>query len=223
MSEQVTTLGSLLVPEDAAPREVLEAVGADQAFAGVAKQAVESFLPELGAELMARIREVLDVPVPDVVAGAWGRSVDLLKYRDAERYPPERVSVVPLAPHTVSSRHKPSVEVEVSGVLPTPVKLRLALDVELTAKVEGAKITIQAGRIRKLMGGTMHLTGTLFAGDHQIGSGKRTVRIPGEVSLGEGIAIAPAIPLGTATPIAGKPAPSPVIPTETPHPATPTA
>jgi hypothetical protein len=201
---------------------VLEAVGADEAFAGVAKQAVESFLPDLGAELIARIRDVLNVPVPGVVAAAWSRSVDLLKYRDPERYPPEKVSVVPLATHTVKSRHKPAVEVEVSGVLPTPVKLRLALDVELTAKVEGAKIAIQAGKIRKLMGGTLHLTGTLFAGDHQIGSGTRTIQIPGELSLGEGIAIAPAISLGEGVPIAGKPEAAPAaVPAGEPHPPAP--
>jgi hypothetical protein len=219
MSENVTTLGSLLVPEDAAPRKLLEAAGADDAFAGVAKQAVESFLPDLGPQLMARLREVLDVPVPDVLAGAWGRSVDLLKYRDPERYPAEKVSLVPLAPHTVNSRHRPTMEVEVSGVLPTPVTLRLALDVELTAKVEGAKIAIQGGKIRKLMGGTLHLTGTLFAGDHEIGSGERTVRIPGEVRLGEGIPIVPAIPIPAGMPFAGKPAAT--APTQEPHPPTP--
>ena len=74
MSEQVTTLGSLLVPEDAAPRKLLEAAGADDAFAGVAKQAVESFLPDLGPQLMARLREVLDVPVPDVLAETMPRA-----------------------------------------------------------------------------------------------------------------------------------------------------
>ena len=204
MSESETTLGTLLAPDGDATRRLLEHAGVDGAFGALAREAVESFLPDVARELAARVREVLEVPVPEVLASAWGRSVELLKYRDPERYPPEKVSIVPLATHTVTSRHRPRVEVEVNGVLPTPVTLRLELEVELTAEVEGAKIAIQAGKIRKLFAGTVHLEGTLSFEGEEITSAERDVSIPGEIRLGDGIAIAPTIALGDV-PIAAAP------------------
>jgi hypothetical protein len=208
MSEDVTTLGSLLAPEGDATKRLLLAAGKSDGFAVMTREVLQSVLPDVAPEVEARLREVLNVPIPDLLAGAWGRYVDLLKFRDPERYPPEKVSVVGLAAHTVRSRHRPAVEIEVAGVLPTPVTLRLEFDVELSATIDGAKIAIQGGRIRKVLGGTADLTGTLFCAGEQIVSRERTVKLPGEVSLGAGVPIAPAIALGHDVPIAAPPAPA---------------
>lgn len=208
MSEEVTTLGSLLAPEGDATKRLLLAAGKSEGVAEVTRQALSSVLPDLAPEVGARLREVLNVPVPDLLAGAWGRYVDLLKFRDAERYPPEKVSVVGLAAHTVRSRHRPCVEIEVAGVLPTPVMLRLEFEVELSAKIEGAKVAIQGGKIRKVLGGTADMVGTLFCAGEEIVTQKRKMNIPGEVSLGAGVPIAPAISLGQDVPIAAAPNPA---------------
>lgn len=211
MSEEVTTLGSLLAPEGDATKRLLVAAGKSEGVAEVTRQALSSVLPDLAPEVTSRMREVLDVPVPELLAGAWGRYVDLLKFRDAERYPPEKVSVVGLAAHTVRSRHRPCIEIEVSGVLPAPVTLRLELEVELSAKIDGAKIAIQGGKIRKLLGGVADLTGTLICAGEEITTARRKMNIPGEVSLGAGVPIAPAIALGQDVPIAAPPPkPAPV-------------
>jgi hypothetical protein len=200
------TLGSLLAPDRSAAAQILKESGADQAFAGLAREVVERLLPYVRPELVERIRAVLDVPVSDILAGAWGRSLELLQYRDPERYPPEKVSIVPLAEHTVDSRHQPVVEVEVSGVAPAPITLRLKLDVRLKAKVKGVKIVIQGGKIRKLLAGTVDAEGTLFVREHEITSARRAFALPGEIVLRDGIAIAPAIALGEGVGVAGVPA-----------------
>jgi hypothetical protein len=195
MSETVATLGSALALDRAETERLIGAGARGSGFAGIAQDVLASLLPDIWSEVAARVRLVIDVPIPGILGAGWSRYVDLLKFCDAERYPPDRVSLVPLAAHTVRSRHRPHVEIEVSGVVPVPVTLRLGFQVDVAADVQGAKLAIQGGRIVKLLGGTVGLKAALSCEGERIVERESALTLPGEHSFGEGIPIAPAIPL----------------------------
>jgi hypothetical protein len=192
MSEKTTTLGSALALDRADAETLVKAAGAKQALGEVPAQILASLLEGAWREIAERVDEALDLPVPDLLAGAWARYTDLWKYCDPDAYPPGKVSVVSLAKHTVRSVHRPAVEVEVSGAA-VPVRLRIELQVDLTAGVEGARLSIQAGKIRKLICGTVDFTATLSYDEQEIKKVKHTLTLPGTVSFGEGIPILPVV------------------------------
>lgn len=192
MSENTTTLGNALALDRADTEALVKAAGAKQALGELPAQILASLLESAWREIAERLDEALDLPVPNLLAGAWGRYTDLWKYCDPEAYPPQKVSVVSLAKHTVRSVHRPAVEVEVSGAA-VPVKLRIELQVDLAAEVEGAKLSIQAGKIRKLLCGTIDFSAKLSYDGQEIKKAKRALTLPGTLSFGEGIPILPVV------------------------------
>ena len=197
------TVGSALALNREETERLIEAAVHPDENAGVTRQALNGVLASVWSEVAARIGEALDVPLPDVLAGGWSRAHELMQYRDPERYPRDTVSTVPLADHRVVSTHQPRVELQVRGITPAPITLRLEVQVDLEAAVDGAVLAIRAGRIEKLLAGEVDLSARMSVRGVVIAQRKAGFKLPGAFSFGEGIPIAPAIPLGTSIPIAG--------------------
>lgn len=100
---------------------------------------------------------LLDLDVTDVLAMAWKKHTAL---RDAARRTVERPGteeLVPLATHTVSSTHRPRVDVLIDEVKVTDVEIELAL----TLVVTGVLAVVRDGRLVALHGGTVDATAAL--------------------------------------------------------------
>lgn len=205
MSETVPTVGSALALDRAAAERLIDAAAPEEA-GGLSRQAVAAVLRDVWSEVAGRVAEALDVPLPDVLAGAWSRAHELAQYRDPERYPPDQVNTVPLAAHTVVSSHRPHVELEIRGLGAAAIHLRLELEVELSARVNGARLAIRAGRIERLLAGTVDLVARLGCRGVAVAERDLSFTLPGAVSFGQGIPLSPAIPLGSEIPIAAAPA-----------------
>ncbi|HEU0052616.1 MAG TPA: hypothetical protein VFQ39_05540 [Longimicrobium sp.] len=204
MSDAVPTVGGALALDREETKRLIDAAAhAEEGSGGLGREALNGALAGVWSEVAARVAEALDVPIPEVLAGGWSRAHELLRYRDPERYPREVVSTVPLATHTVVSSHQPRVELEVRGITPAPLTLRLEFQVDLEATVEGAALAIRAGRIEKLVAGTIGVAARLSVRGVAIAQRTGEFTLPGAFAFAEGIPIAPAIPLGTAIPIAG--------------------
>jgi hypothetical protein len=167
----------------------LEASAADdlkarvQGLEGVSWSAVSNTLSDA-------VAKALEVSMADILSGAWSKLQSLQEYRDPERHPPEEISMVPLAKHSITSSHKPSVEL-LSG---EQVIATLTFTAEAKLVVEGAALKIQNARIMGLASGTFSGSGSLqFEGNTLLERSTKPTRIPGDISFGQGFAI-PAIP-----------------------------
>src|SRR6202008_3593669 len=181
---------------------LLEAAGGGEAMQALPVP-VRDAVGGIGEQLSEGLREALGEPFADVLGGAWGRYADLWKFCDRKAYPPEKVSVVTLAEHRITSTHQPYVDVELSAILPTPVRLRLSLRVDLEANVQGARLTIRDGRIRKLHAANVSFSGKMSCEGKEILVRDGTLKIERGIAFGgEGIPIRPGLELGEKVPIA---------------------
>lgn len=203
MSEANTLAGALSL-DRAAVERMMAAAGVKEKLGAVPARVLGGLLDNVRDEVLARVHLALDVPLPRLLASAWSRCKDLRKFCDPGACPPDEVRVVTLAKHTVRSVHRPYVYVDVTGAV-VPIRLRADFEVELSAEVEAAKLTIQAARLRKLLRATVAYGVKLSFQGRELKETKGVFTLPGEFSFGEGIPILPVIRVEkpTAAPAAG--------------------
>jgi hypothetical protein len=138
------------------------------------------------ANIGTHMGRLLDIDVVDILVGAWNKARELRKYRDEAAYPPEEVIVVALAKHRLQSSHAPRLELVIAE---RPIgRLQFAIDVGLT--IEGAQLTIQGGRIKRIATGKTAASGTIKCEGVVIGQPEAKLgALPGEIRLGQGVLI----------------------------------
>ncbi len=165
-----------------------------------ATRALRDLKDKLGADTPATIWSVVErqvgeavgtalgIPLSSVLAGAWNKYEPLWEYCDPLRHPPGESSQVPLAAHTVSSHHRPFIEI----VLGEKAIGALEFDVEVSVTLEAAVLTIMDGKFREITTGDAGVEASLSCEDSTLI--KRELgdyRLPGKISFGEGIPIRP--------------------------------
>lgn len=134
------------------------------------------------------VKQMLDVPIGNLIVGAWATARTLAKYSDDRQHPPEEIVLLPLKEHTIKSAHKPSIDVVVNDQSIEAV----TFDLDLALTLQGAMLKIQAGRIRELHVGQCAGRGTLKCGATVLVERKtRTVRLPGVLTFPNGVPIRP--------------------------------
>ncbi|HEU0012709.1 MAG TPA: hypothetical protein VFQ45_03460 [Longimicrobium sp.] len=145
------------------------------------------FMEKAARTLVDRMRELLNTPLDQVLAGAWRKYDGFTEFADTTRHPPGEVNVVELAQHTVRWTQQPAVDVAFQGnVLAT---LHLGIQVEI--KLDGGRVTVQDGHFKSLSVGTLHINARVSLEGDQVAKYEDTLKIPGELQFGDGIAIAP--------------------------------
>ena len=150
-----------------------------QSKAGPMWTAVRQRIPE-------QLDRLLDISGVDILVGAWNKARELRKYRDEAKYPPGDVVLVPLTKHKIESKHRPYLELVVNG---QPIgKLQFEIDLALT--LEGAELTIQGGRIKRIQTGNSLGSGSVKCEGAVLHSVERKLgALPGVIELGEGVLI----------------------------------
>jgi hypothetical protein len=138
------------------------------------------------SEISSNVAALLNVSLLDVLRRAWNTSPALARYRDRERYPPDKTLVVPLAEHTIRSRHRPHLEVRVNQ---QPAG-RIDFEVLLEMAIKGLRLHIRDGRIRKIDTGECQAKAKLSCEGFQlVQQAWRRLEMPGSIDLGEGLEI----------------------------------
>ena len=128
------------------------------------------------------LKGVLSTSIADIVAGGWVHYRELRKARGKKKHPPEEVVLVPVGKHSISSSHRPRLELTVNGA-PLP-KGAIEFEVEFRLDVIGATLTVQGGAIREIRVGSCTGSGTLKYHNAVLAENKsRALRLPGVITF----------------------------------------
>jgi len=132
------------------------------------------------------LQQSLNVPMSHILAGGWRQYRELIQYRDRKKHPAEEVALVPLHEHTISSTHKPQIEIFVN-------ERRIGsldFEIKLTLEIEMAILKIQDGKIWEVQMGSCRGCGTLSFGPAVLLERKTgMVQLPRMISFSEGVSI----------------------------------
>jgi hypothetical protein len=95
-------------------------------------------------QVITAVLGLLDIPLADVISGAWESYADVRKAMAETRGNPETdPRQIRIAGHTLTSTHHPSIEGELDGA----VVFHLDLDLELSLHFDGVVVTVAAGKV----------------------------------------------------------------------------
>jgi len=136
--------------------------------------------------LFAKLAQTLDDPIFKVLADAWSKCADILKYGDRKKYPPGETFLVSLAQHSISSVHKPSIDIVINEIRFATLEFLVTLAIN----IEAFQLEIQDARIKRMRAGKLHASGEVGMGGVPIyQKALQPVRLPLTVDLGEGVRI----------------------------------
>ncbi|MBP6820450.1 MAG: hypothetical protein KA368_02850 [Acidobacteria bacterium] len=123
-----------------------------------------------------------DMSIGGILAAAWSKRRELMKYLEK----PEATNYLRLAKHTVSSDHKPEVEVLLNekGVAKFQFEVKFKLD------IEGANLMIHEGMLKKVTAVSGKGSCTIsYKGYELYKKESQQIDLPGEVEFNPGIVI----------------------------------
>jgi hypothetical protein len=160
----------------------------------VIKTVLEHGLPSVqwtaaGNQVVDLLRnELASLSIPALLAKGWTKYAPFREYCKEPKYTPNKRYVVPLYKHTLSSKHRPVIELRLDG-LPAG---KVNFEVELSLTFESAALVIQNKRFMSVTPGTAEAKGTLKCEGAQILERKLDkISLPGEISFGDGFPIEP--------------------------------
>lgn len=134
------------------------------------------------SQLHSHIGELLDIRLQDILVRAWKENKLLDKFLNPQAYDPDEALLLSLKKHTISSQHKPHIDVAFNG----EAIGRIDFDIDLSFTLEGIILKIQAGRIHEIRAGNVQGRGTLSMG--KLTLLKRDlcdITLPGVISIAE--------------------------------------
>jgi hypothetical protein len=131
------------------------------------------------------VQDLLDVPITDVLVGAWARARDLRAAIEETRASDDATELVPLLGHTITSEHRPCVEIVKNEV----AIARLVFPVKLELGLEGVILRVRKGRISDILAGEVKVKATMKFGDVVIFEASLApIPIPGSVAVAQPVA-----------------------------------
>jgi hypothetical protein len=149
-------------------------------------------------KIAEKIVGVFDIKLLDIWLAAWKKCRELQRFADREKYPPEEEIPVPLTEHEIVSEHHPKLEIEIAGT----VEYNITFDLVARLKITGCRLTIQGGRIKKVLVAECQGEASLEY-DKLLLLKTETESVPlgKEIDLGEGIPLSSSVaesPVSTA-------------------------
>lgn len=178
-------LGDLLLPGVSALSERLAASLETSEEASEIKRALAKAVPGLPLGPIIEgvskgLETALDVPISSMLAGAWDRARELRAAMKETRDSEKEAVLLPLLDHTITSEHRPYVDVVLNGT----AIARLVFPLAVTFQLEGIVLRIAKGRIADVLAGQMTIKATLkFAEFVLIEKALPPITIPGALAL----------------------------------------
>ena len=179
------TLGTMLLPGTRTLSEKLAKTLDASEEAAEIKAALAKAVPGLPLGPIVEgvskaLENALDVPISSVLGSAWNRARELRAAIVQTRDSDTAAVLVPLLDHTITSEHRPYVDVTVNGA----AIARLVFPLTLALHVEGAVVRVTKGRITDVMAGQLTVKATLrFAEFVLFEQALSPIAIPGALPL----------------------------------------
>jgi len=185
------------VPEEAmakVERATKEAVYKVASQAGVLKAVLQHAVPATqwataaGQVIALLHKELSDLSIPSLLVGGWARYEKFQEFCNEEKHPAREVTVIPLFKHTITSTHRPAVELRIDGVPAGQVNF----EVELSLTIESVSVVISNKRFMAAKTGAVEAEGTVKCEGTVILEQKLgRFDLPGELPFGDGYPIQP--------------------------------
>jgi len=191
--------------------EVARAVtedGLPHAAGRALRNVTDSARSAVGAEVSRQVDTLLDLDLGEMVLGVWTKQRALAAAAGATQAAPGTAEVVSFAEHTITSTHRPQVDVLVREVRVAAVHVELS--VRFTVRALAG--TVRDGRLVALTAGACVISASLGVEGRELARRTARAELPLIVRLGEGIPLP-----GGAGPDAGGPAGDPEIATRRPE------
>ena len=128
-----------------------------------------------------KIDELFDIEIPGVFVTAWNKASEIQKAREESRHSPEEILYVELAEHSITSEHRPYVEMRIKNTMPMKI---VELTVKLTMTLKGIQLKLQQGEITEIGTGVCHAKGTIeYKGVVLKEEILKTITLPGVIRL----------------------------------------
>lgn len=190
MNSLPTTISQLFLSPEDLSAERFSSVESERVISSLKEKIARARVkwPVVIDMVAKKIGDITDIKVIDIMETAWSKYRGLLKYLDRGKYPPGETYLVALAEHTVKSEHHPCIDILVND----KTVGKIEFDVAVSFKLEGIVLKIRDGKIREVLTGTCRGRGTLKCeGCVVIEKKIDAIPLPGVISLGEGVPIAP--------------------------------
>lgn len=133
----------------------------------------------IGPALTERLNELLDIGFVDIMLRSWKKYGLVRKYLGPDA-PAEETVLIPLAQHTIRSRHNPYVEILHGGR--ELARVTFPVTIELT--LEGFALKIRNRRIEEIEAGKLQVSGTLQCESATLVEKKlQPIELPGSIKL----------------------------------------
>jgi hypothetical protein len=185
------------VPQDAVAqveKATREAVLKVASQAGVLKAVLQHAVPATqwataAGQVVALLhKELSDLSIPSLLVGGWTRYEKFQEFCNEEKHPAKEVSIIPLFKHTITSTHRPVVELRIDNV---PAG-RVNFEVALSLTIESVSVVISNKRFMAARPGVVEAKGTVKCEGTVILERKLgRFELPGELSFGDGYPIQP--------------------------------
>jgi len=143
----------------------------------------------------AGIADLVRLDLGVILVGGFKKMAELRRYTDRGKYRADETILVELTRHTVTSLHKPSLDIVVNNVEVDKVPFEL----KLTITLDGALLTIRDGKILALSPGTCKVAGEFECEGYTILKRESAaVKVPGTWTFKEPIEIPPPAPRSKA-------------------------
>ena len=112
-------------------------------------------------QLQGPISQLLGESLLDIIVRAWNENHLFEKFLDPDQYDPDESVLISLKKHSLTSSHRPHVDVSLNG----KVLGRIDFAIELALTLEGVILELRAGKLRELRVGKLQGSGTLKCED----------------------------------------------------------
>jgi hypothetical protein len=108
-----------------------------------------------------KLGDLLDVNVADVLVGGWRTIGDVRKRLGESRLDPSRTVLMHLGSHTITSEHRPSIEIRADGRAVAELVFPVAVEFEIKA----VELTVRGGAVVEAHTGEVRAKGTVKLDD----------------------------------------------------------
>ncbi len=192
MANSVETLGDLFsAKEGQADQESREKLESHEKLQGLDEKLDakpgEVRPGEATEKIMGTLGDLLDISVIEILIKVWNEGKLFRKYLDPDTYPANETIEITLVKHTITSVHRPYIEIRFDDARVD----RIDFEISLTLQLQGAVLEIRGGRIIKVRAGDCTAAGEVKCeGFKLLSRQSRSVKLRGVVEFDDGITIA---------------------------------